>query len=49
MKPQATCLPPEKFMYRDFKNFNAKSFIEDVKLKKFCRKSDDSDGNYEFL
>ena len=36
-------------MYRDFKNFNEKAFLEDIKLKKLSRKSDDSKENYEFL
>ena len=36
-------------MYRDFKNFNEKAFLEDVKLKKLSRKSDGSKENYEFL
>ena len=49
MKAQATRLPPKKVMYRDFKNFNEKAFLEDVKLKNFSRRSDDSNENYEFL
>ena len=36
-------------MYRDFKNFNEQAFLEDVKLKKLSRKTDDSNENYEFL
>ena len=49
MKAQTTRLPPEKVMYRDFKNFNKRAFLEDVKLKNFSRKSDDSNESYEFL
>ena len=30
MKAQTTRLPPKKVMYRDFKNFNQKAFIEDL-------------------
>ena len=36
-------------MQRDFKNFSETAFLEDVKLKKFSRKRDDSNENYEFL
>ena len=36
-------------MYRDFKNFHERTFLEDVKLKKFSRRSDDSNENYELL
>ena len=39
-------------MHRDFKNFNEKAleaFLEDVKLKNFSRKDDDSNENHEFL
>ena len=36
-------------MYRDFKNFNEKAFLDDVKLNNFSRKSDDSSKSYEFL
>ena len=36
-------------MYRDFKIFNEKPFLEDVKLKNLSRKSDDPNENYEFL
>ena len=49
MKAQTARLPPEKVMYRDFKNFNEKAFLEDIKLKSLSRKSDDSNENYEFL
>ena len=49
MKAQTTRLPPKKVMYRDFKNFNRKAFLEDVKLKNYSQKSDDSNENYEFL
>ena len=49
IKVQTICLPPEKVMYRDFENFNEKSFLENDKLKKLSRKSDDSNENYEFL
>ena len=49
MKAQTTRLPPKEVMYRDFKNFNQKAFLEDVKLKHFSQKSDDSNENYEFL
>ena len=49
MKAQITRLPPKRFMYRDFKNFNEKAFLEDVKLKNLFRKSDDPNENYEFL
>ena len=35
IKAQTTCLPPKNVMYKDFKNFNEKAFLEDVKLKKF--------------
>ena len=48
MKAQTTRLPPKKVMYRDFKNFK-KAFLEDVKLKNFSQKSDDSNENYDFL
>ena len=47
-KAQTTRLPPKKVMYRDFKNFK-KAFLEDVKLKNFSQKSDDSNENYDFL
>ena len=46
MKAQTTCLPPKKVVYRDFKNFNETAFLEDVKLKKFSWKSDDSNENF---
>ena len=36
-------------MYRDFKNFHERTFLEDVKLKMFSRRSDDSNENYELL
>ena len=36
-------------MYRDFKNFNEKAFLEDVKLKKSSNESDDSNQYYERL
>ena len=36
-------------MYRDFKNFNERAFLEDVRLKKFSPKSDDSNKSYELL
>ena len=49
MKSEATRLPPKQVMYRDFKNFNEKVFLDDVKLNNFSRKSDDSSENYEFL
>ena len=49
MKAQTTLLPQKNVMYRDFKNFNEKAFLEDVKLKNLSRKSDDSNKNYEFL
>ena len=49
MKAQTTLLPPKNVMYRDFKNFNEKAFLEDVKLKNVSRKSDYSSKNYEFL
>ena len=49
VKAQTTRLPPKKFMYRDFKNLNQKAFLEDVRLKHFSQKSDDSNENYEFL
>ena len=49
MRSQTTRLPSKKVMYRDFKNFNEKAFLEDVKLKNFSRKSNDSNKNYEFL
>ena len=49
MKAQTARLPPEKVMYRDFKNFNEKAFLEDIKLNSLSRKSDDSNENYEFL
>ena len=50
MKAHTTCLPPKKvIMYRDLKNFNEKAFLEDIKLKNFSQKSDDSSQNYEFL
>ena len=49
MKAQTTRLPPKKVIYRDFKNFNEKAFLEDVKLKTLSLKSDDSNENYEFF
>ena len=49
MKSETTRLPPKQVMYRDFKNFNEKVFLDDVKLNNFSRKSDDSSENYEFL
>ena len=49
MKAQTTLLPPKNVTYRDFKNFNEKAFLEDVKLKNLSRKSDDPNENYEFL
>ena len=49
MKAQTTRLPPKKVVYRDFKNFNETAFLEDVKLKNFSWKSDDSNENYKFL
>ena len=49
MKVQTICLRPKKVTYRDFKNFNEKSFLENVKLKNLSRKSDDSVENHEFL
>ena len=49
MKSQTARLPIEKVRYRDFKNFNEKAFLEDIKLKSLCRKSDDSNENCEFL
>ena len=49
MKAQTTRLPPKKYVYRNFKNFNEKAFLKDVKLKNLSRKSDDSNENYEFL
>ena len=49
MKAQTTLLPPKKVAYRDFKSFNETAFLEDVKLKKFSQKRDDSKGNHEFL
>ena len=38
-----------EILYRDFKNFNERAFLEDVRLKKFSPKSDDSKKSYEFL
>ena len=38
-----------EILYRDFKNFNERAFLEDVRLKKFSPKSDDSNKSYEFL
>ena len=49
MKAQTTRLPAKKVVYRDFENFNQKAFLQDVKLKNFSQKSDDSNENYEFL
>ena len=48
-KAQTTGLPLKTILCRDFKNFNEKAFLEDVKLKHFSRKSDDSNKNYEFV
>ena len=48
-KVQITRLPPQKVMYRDFKNFNEKAFLEDVKLKISSNESDDSNQYYERL
>ena len=36
-------------MYKDFKNFNQKAFLEDVNLKNFSQKGDDSNKNYKFF
>ena len=49
MKAQTTRLPPKKVMYRDFKNFSEKAFLEDVKPKTLSPRSNDSNENYEFL
>ena len=49
MKVQTARLPSKKVINRDFKNLNEKAFLEDFKLKKLSRKSDNSNENYEFL
>ena len=38
-----------EIVYRDFKNYNETSFLEDVILKKVSQKSNDSNKKYEFL
>ena len=49
MKSETTRLPTKQVMYRNFKKFNEKSFLDDVKLNNFSRISDDSNKNYKFL
>ena len=49
MKVQTARLPSKKVINRDFKNLNEKAFLEDFKLKKLSRKSDNSNENYEFF
>ena len=46
---QTARLPSKKVINRDFKNLNEKAFLEDFKLKKLSRKSDNSNENYEFF
>ena len=49
MKVQTICLRPKMGKNRDFKNFNEKSFLQNVKLKNLSRKSDNLIENHEFL
>ena len=48
MIAQTTRLPLERVVYKDFKNFNEKVYLQKVKLKNLSRKSDDSNENYKF-
>ena len=40
---------PKKIYYRNFKNFNEKNSLEEVKNTDLRFNSDDSNGNYEII
>ena len=49
MKTRATRLKSKKFLYRDYKRFNEKTFLLELEAKNLTRNSISSNENYEYL
>ena len=49
LRSQFCRLKPKKIYYRNFKNFNEKNFLEEVKNTDFRFNSDDPNENYELI
>ena len=49
MKTQTTSLKSKKFLYRDYKRFDEKTFLLELESKNLTRNSISSNENYEYL
>ena len=49
LRSQFCRIKPKKIYYRNFKNFNEKNFLEEVKNTDFRFNSDDPNENYELI
>ena len=49
LRSQFYRLKPKKIYYRNFKNFNAKNFLEEVKNTDIIFNSDNPNENYELI